>query len=98
MVAGSRIPEIKVVRPQASFLVWLDCSGLNLNATKHGANSELCQFIEHEAKLKLSDGFSFGGEATGHFQRINVACSRAMLCEALERLETAVKRLRKSKL
>lgn len=85
----SKIPEIVAIRPQASYLVWLDCSGLEMEAAS-GTDSELCLFFEECARLKLSDGFSFGGVPTCYFQRINVACSRAVLVEALHRLERAV--------
>ena len=91
---GARAPEIAPSRPQASYLVWLDCSGLGLDALIGGARSELCLFFEQEARVKLSDGWSYGGEATAQYQRINVACSRAILIEALERIAAAVERRR----
>lgn len=91
---GARVPEIAPSRPQASYLVWLDCSRLGLDALVGGARSELCLFLEQEARVKLSDGWSYGGEATAQYQRINVACSRAILVEALERIAAAVERRR----
>ena len=94
VVLGARAPEIAPSRPQASYLVWLDCSGLGLDALVGGARSELCLFFEQEARVKLSDGWSYGGEATAQYQRINVACSRAILIEALERIAAAVERRR----
>ena len=87
----AQIPEIVVVRPEASFLVWLNCVGLGLEAAS-GTQSELCTFMEKQAKVKLNDGYSFGGEETCQYQRINIACSRATLDEALCRLEAAVRR------
>ena len=92
-----RIPQIVPLRPGASFLIWLDCSGLQLEAVTGKARSELCLFMEQDAKVKLSDGFTFGGEPTAHYQRINVACSRAVLREALERIAVAVDRRSESK-
>ena len=88
----NRVPEVVPVRPQASFLIWLDCTGLGLEAVSGGVESELCRFFLEEAKVKLSDGWSFGGAPTAHYQRINVACSRAVLREALERIARAVAR------
>jgi bifunctional pyridoxal-dependent enzyme with beta-cystathionase and maltose regulon repressor activities len=47
-----------------------------------------------EAKVMLSDGWSFGGAPTAHFQRINVACSRQVLLEGLGRIAAAVTKRR----
>jgi len=91
---AAHAPEIVVHRPQASFLIWMDCAALGLESVDGGARSELCTFMEKRARLKLSDGFSFGGVPTGRYQRMNVACSRAVLREALKRLGAAVAELR----
>ena len=88
------VPEIVAVRPQASFLCWLDCSRLGLEAVEGGAQSPLCVFMLEEAKVMLSDGWSFGGAPTAHFQRINVACSRQVLLEGLGRIAAAVTKRR----
>ena len=79
-----RLPEIRPLRPQASFLVWLDCRGLGLD---HGPLNDL--FVR-QARLALNDGemFNPGGEG---FMRLNIGCPRAVLQEALERLEQAVR-------
>lgn len=73
------IPQIKPLRPQASFLVWLDCRGLGLD---HDALTDL--FI-NKAGLALNDGETFnpGGEG---FMRLNIGTSRATLKLALDRL------------
>lgn len=73
------IPQIKPLRPQASFLVWLDCRGLGLD---HDALIDL--FI-NKAGLALNDGETFnpGGEG---FMRLNIGTSRATLKLALDRL------------
>ena len=86
---AAHAPELVPARPQASFLVWVDCARLGLDALRGGATSELCRFFL-DAGVKLSDGWSFGGEATAQYQRINVACSRAVLAEALARIAAAV--------
>jgi cystathionine beta-lyase len=86
----NRVPEMIAIRPQASFLVWMDCSGLRMDAVSGGAASALCLFFTEAARVKLSDGWSFGGEPTAQYQRINVGCSRAMLTDALERIASAV--------
>ncbi|MBP5278294.1 MAG: PatB family C-S lyase [Prevotella sp.] len=77
------IPGIKVMRPQASFLVWLDCRGLNLN------HDELNDLFINKAHLALNDGEMFGKEGAG-FMRINVGAPRAVLHEALDRLVAAI--------
>ena len=82
----TRIPQIKALRPQASFLIWLNCRDLNLD---HDALNRL--FIDG-ARLALNDGEMFGEEGRG-FMRMNIASPRAVLQEAMERLEKAVKAL-----
>ena len=82
----TRIPQIKALRPQASFLVWLNCRALNLD---HEALNRL--FVDG-ARLALNDGEMFGQEGRG-FMRMNIALPRAVLQDALERLEKAVKAL-----
>lgn len=80
------IPQIRVLRPQASFLVWLDCRALGLN---HGA---LVELFVGKAKLALNDGEMFGPGGEG-FMRLNVGTPRAILVEALSRLKKAVREL-----
>ncbi len=85
---GERLPQIKPVRPQASFLVWLDCRALALD---HDALNDL--FV-NGARLALNDGEMFGQGGQG-FMRMNVASPRSVLAEALERLAAAVEELTK---
>ncbi|AKG54089.1 cystathionine beta-lyase Bsu PatB [Dehalogenimonas sp. WBC-2] len=82
----SRIPLIKIVRPQGTYLVWLDCRGLGLGP------KELRSFFINQARVGLDDGFVFGSGGEG-FQRMNIACPRLILEEALSRIEQAVKTL-----
>lgn len=79
-----RLPQIKPRRPQASFLIWLDCRALNLT------HDELIHLFVHQAHLALNDGEMFGKGGEG-FMRLNVGTTRQMLTEALERLEKAIK-------
>lgn len=79
----TRIGRIKVIKPEATYLVWLDCREFGLD------KMALRDFIRKEAKLGLEDGFIFGTGGEG-FQRINIACPRSLLSEALIRLENAV--------
>ena len=77
------IPGIVAIRPQASFLVWLDCRGLGLD---HDA---LIDLFVNRARLALNDGEAFGPGGEGHM-RMNVGAPRAMIAEALGRLKEAV--------
>jgi cystathionine beta-lyase len=78
-----KIPKIKVIKPEGTYLVWLDCRGLKLNA------KSIRHFMIKEAKVGLDDGPKFGLGGKG-FQRINIACPRSILAEGLKRIETAV--------
>lgn len=77
------IPQIKVYRPQASFLVWLNCRELKLT------QPELVQLFEDKAGLALNDGTMFGKEGEG-FMRLNIGCPRSILNQALESLKKAI--------
>ncbi|HOK42364.1 MAG TPA: MalY/PatB family protein [Thermoclostridium caenicola] len=81
-----RLPRIKLVEPEGTYLVWLDCSALGLD------DNALEDFIVNKARLWLDSGTMFGAGGEG-FQRINIACPRAILEQALTRLESAVNRL-----
>ena len=81
-----KIPRVKVVRPEGTYLVWLDCRELGMDAMSLGA------FMREKAKVGLNDGYLFGPGGAG-FQRINIACPRPILEEALRRIEVAVNNL-----
>lgn len=74
-----RLPKIKLVEPQAMYLLWLDFSQYEL------PQAELDRRVEN-AKLWLNSGTMFGAEGKG-FQRINIACPKSVLIDALEKLE-----------
>ena len=80
----ANLPQIRAVRPQASFLVWLDCRRLGL------PQPALVDLFVNRARLALNDGSVFGDEGTG-YMRLNVGCTRALLQEALESLAAALK-------
>ncbi len=77
------ITQIKVIRPEATYLAWLDCNELPVAAGK------MKEFFTFKAGVGLNDGATFGKEGHG-FQRINFACPRALLLEGLERIKNAV--------
>jgi len=79
------IPQLSIYRPQASFLIWLDCRGMKLK------QKGLVDFFVNDAGLALNDGSMFGSGGEG-YMRLNVGCPRATLEQALERLKNAVKK------
>lgn len=79
----ANLPVIKPLRPQSSFLIWLDCRGLGLT------QSDLVSLFVDGAHLALNDGTMFGAEGTG-FMRLNVGHPRAQVIKALESLKAAI--------
>lgn len=77
------LPQIRVVRPEATFLLWLDCRSL------HMPPKELTSFMLATARVAMNEGSLFGSEGAG-FMRMNLACTRATLTEALHRIRDAV--------
>jgi cystathionine beta-lyase len=82
------LPEIHPVRPQASFLVWLDCTKLKLD------HEQLNRLFIDQARLALNDGEMFGPGGECH-ERLNVASPRKVMERAMEQLLEAVKTVRK---
>jgi cystathionine beta-lyase len=80
---AERIPQIRVVRPEGTYLVWLDCRELGLDKLA------LKRLMMDEAKLYLDDGYIFGPGGEG-FERMNIACPRSILAEALDRIRKAI--------
>lgn len=79
-----RLPLIKLVEPEGTYLIWLDFHGLNIT------KKELAHLIVNKANLWLDSGQIFGKEGL-FYERINIACPRDVLRRALEQLESAVK-------
>lgn len=78
------IPGIEVVKPQASFLVWLDCRGLGLS------HEEVVDLFINKARLAMNEGSMFGEAGRCHM-RFNMGSPRSVLEQALRQLEAAVK-------
>lgn len=83
------MPQIKPLRPQTSFLVWLDCRALGLG------HDELVDLFVNKARLALNDGEMFGQGGKG-FMRMNVGTPRAILEKALHQLKQAVDEINKN--
>ena len=84
---AEKLPEIKVVKPEGTYLMWLDFNGTKIPQDK------IQEFLINDAKVAMNDGGSFGSNGKG-FARMNVACPRYMVEEAMERIEKALKNLK----
>ncbi|WP_347562626.1 aminotransferase class I/II-fold pyridoxal phosphate-dependent enzyme [Clostridium sp. HV4-5-A1G] len=78
-----RIPRVKMIRPEGTYLAWLDFSDFNLT------DIELHQLMRKKAKVVMDDGYIFGAGGE-HFQRINFACPKTILKKALENIEKSL--------
>ncbi|MEG0917652.1 MAG: aminotransferase class I/II-fold pyridoxal phosphate-dependent enzyme, partial [Myroides sp.] len=83
---NENLPQVKIIPLNATYLVWLDFSFLNQNAT------QLSQILLEEEKLWLNAGTMYGNSGEG-FLRMNIACPRVLLIEGLERLKTFYERV-----
>jgi len=79
---ATRLPGIKMARPEGTYLAWLDCRDANISRNPQ-------QFFLKQAKVALNDGAKFGRGGEG-FVRLNFGCPRATLGEALERMARAL--------
>jgi cystathionine beta-lyase len=79
----SELPQISVVRPEGTYLVWLDFRRVLPD------DSERKRFMTHAARLWLDEGTMFGEEGSG-YERINIACPRAVLERAMRQLKQAL--------
>ncbi|WP_163193038.1 MalY/PatB family protein [Clostridium thermarum] len=76
---SENIPQMKVIKPEGTYLVWVDCRELGLSA------GELNSFFLKEAKVWFNEGKIFGSGGDG-FMRINIACPRSIIEEGLWRI------------
>lgn len=82
----SRVPQIKPIKPEGTFLAWLDCRGLGLTP------EDLTDWMTKTARVALNEGSWFGTGGEG-FMRLNFGCPREILKQGLERIEKAVNSL-----
>ena len=76
-------PSIKLVNSEATYLLWLDCSELNIKSR------ELNDFLNSKVGIYFSPGIQFG-ENGDNFLRMNVACPKEILLEALKRFKDGI--------
>jgi cystathionine beta-lyase len=80
------LPQIKIIEPEGTYLVWLDFRELGMD------DQQLETFLLEKAKVVLDGGYKFGQGGEG-FQRINIACPRSILENALDRIYYALKEI-----
>ncbi|GGC65923.1 MalY/PatB family protein [Marinobacter halophilus] len=80
---ASRLPGIRVSAPEGTYLMWLDCRELGLDA------AALKSFFVKDAGVGMNPGGSFGEQGTG-FMRLNIGCPRSVLEEVIARIEAAL--------
>jgi cystathionine beta-lyase len=80
-------PELKVVNLEGTYLLWIDCSDLNMD------NKELNKFMIEKAKVGLNAGADYGEEGD-QFMRMNIGCPKATVEEGVQRMVDAVAELR----
>ncbi len=78
-----KLPQIRLVEPESTYVAWLDCTGLGLT------KEQLDDLILNKARIWLDTGSIFG-ECSALFQRVVLACPRSVVAEAMERLLEAV--------
>lgn len=81
------LPEVRLVEPEGTFLIWLDFRALELNS------KDLSAFLRCKAGWAVTSGPAFGEQGIG-FARLNIACTRAKLAVALGQLKKAIASLR----
>ena len=79
-----KMPKVKVVLPEASYLAWLDFSDYGMT------HEQLKDKLVNEAKVALNDGTTFGGSEYECCFRMNLGCPRSILLNALEKIKKAI--------
>ncbi|MBP3317973.1 MAG: PatB family C-S lyase [Alistipes sp.] len=84
---AAEMPGVKVVKPQASYLVWLDFTDLGLS------HEQVVDLVLNRARLAMNDGAMFGKEGEQHM-RMNVGMPRSVIARAMNQLKEAVESVR----
>lgn len=80
------LPQIKLIEPEGTYLLWLDCRAMGLN------DKQLQDFFVQQAGVGMSPGTLFGAQGSG-FMRMNIGAPRSVILQALEQIASAVQRL-----
>ncbi|MCR8710323.1 MalY/PatB family protein [Aliarcobacter butzleri] len=81
------IPQLKIIKPEATYLLWIDCSKLNIDS------QTLVDKIYELGKVRLSSGITYGKNAD-KFIRINIACPKELLEDGLQRIQKTINLLK----
>ncbi len=80
---ATELPSVRMLRPEGTYLVWVDCRGLALD------RAALERALLHDARVVCNQGYTFGAGGDG-FIRMNVACPRSVLADGLNRMVRAL--------
>ncbi len=80
----THLPAIRLIRPEGTYLLWLDCRGLGMN------DAQLREFFVRQAGVGMNPGISFGQGGSG-FMRLNIASPRRVIADALQRIANALR-------
>ena len=86
---SGHLPEIEVIRPEGTYLLWLDFT--RFAGARGWKEEELMDFLLHRAHVWLSPGSGFGA-SKGLFMRLNMACPRSTIQRALKQLLEAAEK------
>ena len=89
----TEIPDIRLVPANATYLLWLDCSKLNLGDFDDSFSNVLSEFLREEVGLFLSSGVQFGQNGD-NFMRMNIACPEELLLEGLNALKIGIEKFK----
>jgi cystathionine beta-lyase len=87
---SNNLPQVKLIEPDGTYLVWLDFRELGMDA------KQLETFLSKDAKIATNPGHWFGREGAG-FARINIACPRSVMLRGIKQLEQAIKQFSSQK-
>ena len=81
----AHLPQVQMVRPEGTYLAWLDCRNTGIQGNPY-------EFFLKKARVAFNDGVTFGKGGEGHV-RLNFACTREVLTQALERMKAALEKI-----
>lgn len=84
---AEHLPQLPITKLEGTYLVWVDISATGLDA------DTLTDRLLHEAKVMVNSGTMYGREAGKHFIRLNIACPKARLMQALTRIQQEINKL-----
>jgi len=81
----AHLPQVQMVRPEGTYLAWLDCRNTGIQGNPY-------EFFLKKARVAFNDGVTFGKGGEGYV-RLNFACTREVLTQALERMKAALEKI-----